>query len=82
MPRISMSRKGQLVIPISIRREVGLQLGGRVEVQLDQGRIVLVPASDAKWDWLNLRGVLKGTTALQDHLREHRAELERDEQGS
>lgn len=82
MPRVSMSAKGQLVIPKAIRRELGLELGGKVEIQLEDGRIVLVPAADAKWDWLQLRGVLKGTHALQDHLREHREEVERDAEGS
>lgn len=32
-----------------------------------------------KDDWLKLRGILEGTTALQDLEREHREEVERDE---
>lgn len=27
-------------------------------------------------DWQELRGILEGTTALQDHEREHREEIE------
>ncbi len=76
-----MSAKGQLVVPKDIRREVGLELGGRVNVRLESGRIVLEPA-DTRPHWLDLRGVLRGTTALQDHLRDHRDEIERDGQSS
>ena len=32
-----------------------------------------------KDDWLKWRGILEGTTALQDLEREHREEVERDE---
>jgi AbrB family looped-hinge helix DNA binding protein len=79
--RVSISAKGQLVIPKAIRREVGLELGGKVEVRLDRGRIVLEPAgTPARWQ--DLRGVLRGTSALQDHLREHRDEVESDGQGT
>lgn len=81
MPRVAISRKGQLVLPMSVRRQVGLEGGGPVDVRLDDGRIVLEPAADAKWDWVKMRGILKGTHALQDHLEEHRQEVERDAQG-
>jgi predicted DNA-binding antitoxin AbrB/MazE fold protein len=32
-----------------------------------------------KDDWLKWQGILEGTTALQDHEREHREEVEREE---
>jgi len=78
MPRVAISRKGQLVLPMSIRRPIGLELGGLVDVRLEGGRIVLQPAADARWDWVKMRGVLRGTNALQDHLAEHRQEAEPD----
>jgi predicted DNA-binding antitoxin AbrB/MazE fold protein len=30
-------------------------------------------------DWQKLRGILKGTTALQDHEKEHKEEIAREE---
>jgi len=30
-------------------------------------------------DWQKLRGILKGTTALQDHEQEHKEEIAREE---
>lgn len=71
-----VSRKGQLILPMSIRRQVGLEAGGLVDVYLEQGRVVLEAAADTGWDWLKMRGVLKATHALQDHLAEHRQEVE------
>ncbi len=76
MARIMVSRKGQLILPMSIRRQVGLEAGGLVDVYLDQGRVVLEAVADPSWNWLKMRGALKGTHALQDHLAEHQQEVQ------
>ncbi len=43
MPAIVLSSKGQLVIPLEIRRRLGLDSGSRLSCELDNGRILLVP---------------------------------------
>lgn len=38
----------------------------------------LKPEKSKNQDWQKLRGILKGTNALQDHEQEHREEIERE----
>lgn len=77
---ITISSKGQLVIPKPIRRELGLEKGGKVRVQLDGRRIVLEPLETAKREWRTWEGVLEGTSSLEDLLLEHRREIEAEKQ--
>ena len=79
MPVVSLSSKGQIVIPRQIRDELGLEQGTQLEIRIEGDAVSLtrldqvVPASD----WKSLRGLLQGTTALEDHLREHEEETRR-----
>jgi len=43
MPTTTLSSKGQLVIPLGIRRRLGLGAGAKLRCELDGGRIVLEP---------------------------------------
>ena len=38
-----------------------------------------LPEETKEGDWQRWRGILKGTSALQDHEREHREEVESEE---
>lgn len=42
MTEISVTRKGQVTIPIEIRRKYGIEVGSRVEVVEEGGKIVIV----------------------------------------
>ena len=50
----SLSSKGQLTLPVVIRRRLGLKKGTRLSVELRNGEIILVP----KRGFENLRGFL------------------------
>jgi AbrB family looped-hinge helix DNA binding protein len=68
---ITVSAKGQMVIPAAIRKRYGIKSQGKVEL-VDLGKeIVIVPI---KQDALKeSRGVLKGITTL-DLIRQRRKE--------
>jgi len=80
-PLGTIGQKGQVVIPVAIRRQLGLQPGQEVEIRAEEGRVVLAPLP---LDLIGyLRGSLKapGKTMLQEHLEEHAEEIRRDAEG-
>ena len=80
MATVTVSSRGQIVLPKRIRDELEIHEGDRMEIRRDGNRIVLDPATrqpDEK-DWRAWRGALAGTTALEDHLKEHREEVARE----
>jgi AbrB family looped-hinge helix DNA binding protein len=72
----TVGAKGQVVIPVEFRRELGLEPGQRVDVQLREGVLMLrpVPRDLIK----RLRGSLRGGSMLQHLIREHAEEVRRD----
>ena len=56
MEVVTVSPKYQVVIPLSVRRSLGLKPGQKVQVILYEGRIELIPLRPAK----TMRGFLKG----------------------
>jgi AbrB family looped-hinge helix DNA binding protein len=74
---MTVGTKGQVVIPAEIRREIGLEPGQRVEVRVEEGRVVLRPIPR---DLITaLSGCLKDGPSLTAVLiREHAEELRRD----
>ena len=73
--------KGQIVIPVSLRRKYGLCKGSRVRVHEEDGRIVVQPLTPeyvkAKLD--RLCGALRGLSLLQDLAEERARERERED---
>ena len=45
MPTTTLSTKGQLVIPLDLRRKLGLGAGDRLVCAIEGGKIVLSPES-------------------------------------
>ncbi len=82
MESVSVSAKGQLVIPKALRQRVGLEDGGRVVVRVDQGHIILEPVPAEGSVWRKWRGALKGARALAELSAEHQAEVAADAKGS
>lgn len=70
--------KGQVVIPVEIRRKFGIEPGTLLEVRAVDDHIELYPLPQ---DPVRaLRGSLKGGSSLADELiHEHREEVEREE---
>jgi AbrB family looped-hinge helix DNA binding protein len=57
METVTLSTKGQLVIPTRIRDALRLKAGNRLSVSIDEGHIVLKPEAAAAWRPLNPAGV-------------------------
>jgi len=77
----TVSTKGQLVIPVSIREELGIEPGTRVAIRVDGGQVILDPQSiDAKLRRIkSMRGYTAGTPSGTDILLEdRRIERERE----
>jgi AbrB family looped-hinge helix DNA binding protein len=47
-PSSTISSKGQITVPLEIRRRLGLKEGDRVEFVVDDGRTILRPARNAE----------------------------------
>ncbi len=78
MPIVKTSAKGQVVIPGTIRKALGIKTGSRLHVRLEGKEVVLFPLAD---DPIRaLRGILKGGPSLtQALLKDRKEELEREE---
>ena len=66
--------KGQIVIPSSVRRKLGIKEGTRIQIELDEKnqRIILKPITR---EYIHsLRGSLKGGGALKTLEEERRKE--------
>lgn len=79
MPIVTLSSKGQIVLPQEIRRMLGLQEGDRFEVSLQDEKVLLTPVrAERATGWQRWRGELAGTNALAEHLAEHAEEVARE----
>jgi len=73
-----LGTKGQLVVPASLRRELGLQPGQKLRIEAANGRLLVTPVPTDLIE--RLHGCLAGSgDLLGDLMRDHREEIERDE---
>jgi AbrB family looped-hinge helix DNA binding protein len=82
MATTTVSSKGQVVIPRALREKYRLTSGTRLEIAESDAGLVLAPFKHARSSrrqpgWRALRGSAAGTTALNEHLAEHRREAKR-----
>lgn len=75
MPVVTMSSKGQVVIPRQIRDRLRLGEGVRVEVVLKGGAVLLRPLRPQAAGWQRWRGAFAGRGLLKALLKEHAAEI-------
>ncbi|MEW6276166.1 MAG: AbrB/MazE/SpoVT family DNA-binding domain-containing protein [Bacillota bacterium] len=83
MLKIVLSEKGQIVIPVELRKRYGLKKGDRLVVEDRDGMIVLRPLS--KHPFLDLRGKFKSppgeekltAALLKERAKERAAERNR-----
>lgn len=75
--KVTVSEKGQIVIPIELRRKLNIERGSKLEVRSRGGVIEIEPL--AKHPILSLRGKLKGKTSLtQDLVKARKRDRERE----
>jgi AbrB family looped-hinge helix DNA binding protein len=75
---VTLSSKGQIVIPKALRSLLKLSEGDRLRITLHQNRLLLEPVDKKKLaNWRSWEGVLKNTRALQDHVAEHAEEVDK-----
>jgi antitoxin PrlF len=58
MESSSVSSKGQVTIPLTVRRRLGLQEGDRVEFLIEDGKTVLRPARETADPFAEYVGIL------------------------
>lgn len=78
MTTIIISEKGQISIPVSVRRRYGLKKGDKLAVEEYEGAILLRPMP--RHSLLSIKGKYGGggESMTELLLRERRAERERD----
>ncbi len=74
---VSITAKGQIVIPAALRRKYGITPQTRVAISDDGERIVLKPITPELVD--RLCGSLKGSGTMQDYLAEKAKVIERED---
>lgn len=67
---VTVSNKGQLVIPAELRQELGITKGTRLAVSQEQGRLILQPITEQFIR--GLRGKFKGSKALSYLMSERK----------
>jgi AbrB family looped-hinge helix DNA binding protein len=78
MPVVTMSSKGQVVIPQEIRGRLGVRQGSKLAVKVEEGAVVMRPVSAAPGGWRRWRGAFAGAGLTTRLAADHAAELERD----
>jgi AbrB family looped-hinge helix DNA binding protein len=76
MTTTTITSKGQIVIPSRIRKHLNIKPGMRFVVQ-EQGRRIIVEHVDEHY-FDQFAGILKGTNATKELLRQRRRDKERE----
>lgn len=50
MGTVKVSRKNQIAVPSEVRRKLGIRPGDRLQVEVEEGKMVLRPEAD---DWVD-----------------------------
>jgi AbrB family looped-hinge helix DNA binding protein len=79
MPTVTVSSKGQIVIPLDLRKELGLKEGELLDVAAREDGLILtrVGSHPSHRGWRSWSGKLSGSNALDEHRKEHRKEARR-----
>jgi AbrB family looped-hinge helix DNA binding protein len=75
--RSVLSSKGQLVIPVELRKQLGIQPGTGISMEMQGDHLLLIP--DSSLSWRNMKGWLKGKPTALDILEQDRKQDTEDE---
>lgn len=73
METVTLSTKGQLVIPARIRGQLLLSPGSRLSIRVEAGAIVLKPEKELAWKPLNPSGASLSASELSRAVSLRRA---------
>jgi antitoxin PrlF len=79
-PSSTISSKGQITVPLEVRKRLGLRTGDRVEFVIDQGRTSLRPMRAPENPFSKYKGAFpafsnaREINAWVSHLRDEKAE--------
>ena len=80
MIKATISAKGQISIPKTIRERLNLKPGTQVALDVQGEQVVMKRLVSAFPDWRSMRGMFRGVANLHDDLAQERAaELARDD---
>lgn len=71
--------KGQVVIPSSIRRKLGIKAGTRIQVEVDEDKAQIILTPITREYIKSLAGRFRGLPLLEDLMRERKLERERED---
>jgi len=71
-PSSTISSKGQVTVPIEVRRRLGLKVGDRVEFAFEDGRTVLRPAQTEENPFLAYLGAFPAFSSREEIIAWHR----------
>ncbi|MBI4278264.1 MAG: AbrB/MazE/SpoVT family DNA-binding domain-containing protein [Armatimonadetes bacterium] len=78
MAVVTLSSKGQIVIPRDIRRRLRLEEGAKVEIAVSGQTAVLRPLRGKPADWRRWEGTFAKRGLLKALAEEHAAEIAED----
>ncbi|MBK5294475.1 MAG: AbrB/MazE/SpoVT family DNA-binding domain-containing protein [Acidobacteriia bacterium] len=80
MTKATISAKGQVSIPKTIRERLNLKPGTQVVIDVQGEKVVMKRLVSGFPDWRTMRGMFRGVGDLHDDLEKDRAaELARDD---
>jgi antitoxin PrlF len=65
-PSSTISSKGQITVPIEVRRRLGLKTGDRVEFVFDKERTAIRPARGATNPFVKYKGALPAFSGVRE----------------
>lgn len=75
--KTTITKKGQIVIPVELRRKYDISAGTTIRVDDDDGKIILTPVTP---DYIGeLRGITKGSGALKIVEQERKKERKHED---
>ncbi len=74
----TISSKGQVVVPVELREQLGLKKGTRATWTQEGGRLILMPITERLLD--EIQGFLKPPPGQPSMFEEHFKERERERQ--
>jgi AbrB family looped-hinge helix DNA binding protein len=81
MIKATISPRGQIAIPKSIRDRLNLKPGTQVAIDVEGEQVVLKRVVSGLPDWRTMRGMVRNGPSLTQALEdEHRTELVRDDE--